>query len=82
MNEKFDWDKWHRKALEDSKAENQLLKLIPRSSFEEIRNYMIADLRICNEILEDVCDILRRELLSLYQQVLTDGEQKQEEEQK
>ena len=43
MNKKFDWDKWHRKALEDSKLENQIFNSIPQSSFEELYDY-IAEL--------------------------------------
>ena len=50
MNKKFDWDKWHRKALEDSKLENQIFNSIPQSSFEELYDY-IAELEATIERL-------------------------------
>lgn len=41
--DKFDWDKWHKQALENSKMEGQIFRLIPVLSFEQVQSY-IAEL--------------------------------------
>ena len=62
MNKKFDWDKWHRKALEDSKLENQIFNSIPQSSFEELYDYIAeleesdkhwaGNVKVCMQLIE------------------------------
>ena len=57
MNEKFDWNKWHKKALEDSKLEGQLFNLIPQSSFEELYDYIAKLVNLVEVQHDDNCHL-------------------------
>ncbi len=68
MNEKF--------GIGDEKL-RAVMDIYERNLELEAEN---ADLRDCIEIMEDACDILRKENFRLFQQIFADEKLKQEEE--
>lgn len=68
MKDRFDSDKWHRQALENSKISDQIFRLAPVSSYEELFtriNILEAQLAARDALIERLIDagnVIAREL--------------------